>query len=146
MAARIVSAGDERVQASRSTATSSRRAEQTIDVTGEAKIVIRPERVGLEEHGSESGPNRIPGMVERVVYVGSAVQVIVRAATGESLQALVQNTGDGIPVRAGHAGAAPPPARRAARPSLWNRRRAFAQGRESQDEAEEAEEETAAAT
>ena len=67
-----------------------------LDVTGEAKIVIRPERVGLEEHGSESGPNRIPGMVERVVYVGSAIQVIVRAATGESLQALVQNTGAGI--------------------------------------------------
>ena len=72
-----------------------------LDVTGEAKIVIRPERVGLEEHGSESGPNRIPGMVERVVYVGSAVQVIVRAATGDSLQALVQNTGVGIPYEQG---------------------------------------------
>jgi segregation and condensation protein A len=64
---------------------------------GAARIVIRPERVGLEEHGAPSGPNRIPGMVERVVYVGSAVQVIVRAATGESLQALVRNTGQGIP-------------------------------------------------
>src|SRR6187402_3293611 len=63
------------------------------DVTGEAKIVIRPERIELEEHGSPSGPNRIPGMVERVVYVGSAIQVIVRGATGEALQALVQNTG-----------------------------------------------------
>jgi spermidine/putrescine transport system ATP-binding protein len=71
------------------------------DVTGEAKIVIRPERVELEEHGSPSGPNRIPGMVERVVYVGSAIQVIVRAATGESLQALVQNTGGGIPYEQG---------------------------------------------
>ena len=100
-----------------------------LDVTGEAKIVIRPERVGLEEHGSESGPNRIPGMVERVVYVGSAIQVIVRAATGESLQALVQNTGAGIPIRAGDSGAAPPPGRRAARASLRDRRRAFPQGR-----------------
>jgi spermidine/putrescine transport system ATP-binding protein len=71
------------------------------DVTGEAKIVIRPERVELEEHGSPSGPNRIPGMVERVVYVGSAIQVIVRGATGESLQALVQNTGGGIPYEQG---------------------------------------------
>jgi len=71
------------------------------DVTGEAKIVIRPERVELEEHGSSSGPNRIPGMVERVVYVGSAIQVIVRGATGESLQALVQNTGGGIPYEQG---------------------------------------------
>jgi spermidine/putrescine transport system ATP-binding protein len=67
-----------------------------LNVTGEAKIVIRPERIELEEHGAPSGQNRLPGMVERLVYVGSAVQVIVRAATGESLQALVQNTGKGI--------------------------------------------------
>jgi spermidine/putrescine transport system ATP-binding protein len=64
-----------------------------LNITGAAKIVIRPERIELEEHGAPSGQNRIPGMVERLVYVGSAVQVIVRAATGESLQALVQNTG-----------------------------------------------------
>src|SRR5207344_2441995 len=43
------------------------------DVTGEAKIVIRPERIELEEHGSPSGPNRIPAMVERVVYVGPVI-------------------------------------------------------------------------
>jgi spermidine/putrescine transport system ATP-binding protein len=71
-----------------------------LDVTGAAKIVIRPERVGLEEHGS-NGPNRIPGMVERLVYIGSAVQVIVRAATGDTLQALVQNTGGTIPYEQG---------------------------------------------
>jgi spermidine/putrescine transport system ATP-binding protein len=71
------------------------------DLTGEAKIVIRPERIELEEHGSPSGPNRIPGMVERVVYVGSTIQVIVRGATGEALQALVQNTGGGIPYEQG---------------------------------------------
>jgi spermidine/putrescine transport system ATP-binding protein len=72
-----------------------------LDVTGEAKIVIRPERIELETHGSASGPNRVPGMVERVIYVGSAIQVIVRAATGESLQALVQNTGGAIPYEQG---------------------------------------------
>jgi spermidine/putrescine transport system ATP-binding protein len=71
------------------------------DVTGEAKIVIRPERIEIEEHASASGPNRIPGMVERVVYAGSEIQVIVRAATGEPLQALVQNTGGGIPYEQG---------------------------------------------
>ena len=71
------------------------------DVTGEAKIVIRPERIELEEHGSPSGQNRIPAMVERVVYAGSEIQVIVRAATGEALQALVQNTGGGIPYEQG---------------------------------------------
>jgi spermidine/putrescine transport system ATP-binding protein len=71
------------------------------DVTGEVKIVIRPERIELEEHGSASGQNRIPAMVERVVYAGSEIQVIVRAATGEPLQALMQNTGGGIPYEQG---------------------------------------------
>src|ERR1041384_3201060 len=71
------------------------------DVTGEAKIVIRPERIELEAHGSPSGPNSIPAMVERVIYVGSAIQVIVRGATGEALQALIQNTGGGIPYEQG---------------------------------------------
>jgi spermidine/putrescine transport system ATP-binding protein len=66
------------------------------DVTGPAKIVIRPERVELEPHGAPAGPNRLPGMIERVVYVGSVIQVIVRAATGDALQALVQNTGKGV--------------------------------------------------
>jgi spermidine/putrescine transport system ATP-binding protein len=68
---------------------------------GPAKIIIRPERVELEPHGSPGGPNRLPGMVERLVYVGSAVQVMVRAATGETLQALVQNTGQGVPYEQG---------------------------------------------
>jgi spermidine/putrescine transport system ATP-binding protein len=71
------------------------------EVTGPAKIVIRPERVELEPHEAPSGPNRLPGMVERLVYVGNSVQVIVRAATGETLQALVQNTGKGIPYEQG---------------------------------------------
>jgi spermidine/putrescine transport system ATP-binding protein len=71
------------------------------DVTGPAKIVIRPERIELESHGSPAGPNRLPGMVERIVYVGSEIQVIVRAATGEALQALLQNTGKDIPYEQG---------------------------------------------
>ena len=71
------------------------------EVNGAAKIVIRPERIELEPHGSASGPNRLPGMVERVVYVGSGIQVIVRAATGEALQALLQNTGKAIPYEQG---------------------------------------------
>ncbi len=76
-----------------------------IDARGETKIAIRPERVTLEPHGS-TGPNRLAGMVERVVYLGNANQIIVRLPTGEALQALVQNTGEklayeqGDPVRA----------------------------------------------
>ncbi|MGA6946773.1 MAG: TOBE domain-containing protein, partial [Solirubrobacterales bacterium] len=44
---------------------------------------------------------RIPAMVERVVYAGPVIQVIVRSATGEALQALVKNTGGGIPYEQG---------------------------------------------
>jgi spermidine/putrescine transport system ATP-binding protein len=71
------------------------------DARGAVKIVIRPERVRLEE-SSASGQNRVPGMVERVVYVGSIMQVIVHLAPGQSLQAWVQNQGDGLPYGQGH--------------------------------------------
>ena len=60
---------------------------------GETRMVIRPERVRLEAHQS-TGENRIPGMVERVVYLGNANQIIVGLAHGERIHALVQNTGD----------------------------------------------------
>jgi spermidine/putrescine transport system ATP-binding protein len=72
---------------------------------GTAHAVIRPERVRIEPHGSP-GPNRVPAMVERVVFLGAATQVMLRLATGVPLQALVQNDGDhpglaqGTPVHA----------------------------------------------
>jgi spermidine/putrescine transport system ATP-binding protein len=68
--------------------------------TGETRMVIRPERVRLEPHAS-TGENRIPGMVERVVYLGNANQVIVGLAPGQRIQALVQNTGDETAYRQG---------------------------------------------
>jgi spermidine/putrescine transport system ATP-binding protein len=58
-----------------------------------AHAVIRPERVRVEDYGSE-GPNRVPAMVERLVYLGSSTQVILRLAPGAELQALMQNDGD----------------------------------------------------
>ena len=58
-------------------------------------MVIRPERVRLEDYGT-TGPNRVPGMVERLVYQGAATQLVVRLANGEPLQALVQNQGQPI--------------------------------------------------
>ncbi len=70
------------------------------DARGEAKIVIRPERVGLERQGA-GGENRVPGMVERVVYVGSILQVIVHLAPGQTLQAWIQNQGEGLPYEQG---------------------------------------------
>jgi len=69
---------------------------------GDAKIVIRPERVRLEAQGT-TGENRVPGMVERVVYVGSIMQVIVHLAPGGTLQAWVQNQGEGVPFQQGTA-------------------------------------------
>jgi spermidine/putrescine transport system ATP-binding protein len=60
--------------------------------SGRAHAVIRPERVLIEEHGS-AGDNRVPALVERVVFLGSATQVMLRLATGVSLQALMQNDG-----------------------------------------------------
>jgi spermidine/putrescine transport system ATP-binding protein len=75
------------------------------DTLASAQCVIRPERVRIEPFGS-AGPNRVPGMVERLVYIGSATQVMLRLATGELLQALVQNDGSqselsqGTPVHA----------------------------------------------
>ncbi len=61
--------------------------------TGRAHAVIRPERVRIEAHGSP-GENRVPAMVERVVFLGAATQVMLRLAAGVSVQALVQNDGE----------------------------------------------------
>ena len=68
----------------------SNRCEQT--TAGHAHAVIRPERVRIEEHGS-AGQNRVPAMVERVVFLGAATQVLLRLAPGVPLQALMQNDG-----------------------------------------------------
>jgi spermidine/putrescine transport system ATP-binding protein len=69
-------------------------------VSGNTKVTIRPERVRLEPHGT-TGENRLPGIVQRWVYLGNAVQLIVQLATGAKIQALVQNSGDEIPYREG---------------------------------------------
>jgi spermidine/putrescine transport system ATP-binding protein len=58
---------------------------------GPAKAVLRPERIGLLPSG-DTGPNRVPGMVERCVFLGSTTQVYVRLAPGASVQALVPNS------------------------------------------------------
>ncbi len=57
-------------------------------------IVVRPERVVLERYDALGGENRVPGVVERTVFLGWAVQVIVKLATGVTLQALAANTGE----------------------------------------------------
>ncbi len=71
-----------------------------VHATGLTKVVIRPERVRLEEADAR-GPNRVPGMIERSVYLGNAVSLQVRLVHGTSLQALIQNTGEQIPFTPG---------------------------------------------
>ena len=73
-----------------------------VDATGDVKLAIRPERVQLKPY-EESGPNRVPGMVERVVFLGSATQVFIRLAPGEALQALVHNDGEPVAFQQGSA-------------------------------------------
>jgi spermidine/putrescine transport system ATP-binding protein len=63
------------------------------DTSGDVKITIRPERVDIEAQGT-AGENRIPAMVERVVYVGATLQVILHLAPGETIQAWLPNDGE----------------------------------------------------
>jgi len=60
--------------------------------TGAVKVAIRPERVRIEPYET-SGANRIPAMVERLVFLGSSTQVMLRLAHGDQVQALLQNQG-----------------------------------------------------
>jgi spermidine/putrescine transport system ATP-binding protein len=69
---------------------------------GAARAVIRPESVQLEE-GELTGDNRIPGMVERVVYLGSTSQIMVRLGQGSLIQALLKNAVNEEPWSSGDA-------------------------------------------
>ena len=77
-----------------------RASQGSVRQVGPARAVLRPERIQLLPHG-ETGPNRVPGMVERLVYLGSTTQVLVRLAAGTSVQAMVPNTGDALPWQQG---------------------------------------------
>ena len=74
--------------------------EGQLGTRGPAKVTIRPERVILGP-AEGTGPNRIPGMVELVVYVGSVLHVFVNLAPGMRIQAWIANTGDDLPYRQG---------------------------------------------
>jgi spermidine/putrescine transport system ATP-binding protein len=62
---------------------------------GEAMAMIRPERVRVEPHGAE-GENRVPGMVEEVVYLGFHQEMRVRLATGALVKIDVPNDDDSV--------------------------------------------------
>ena len=72
------------------------------DTVGACKVTIRPERVVVEPRGV-AGDNRLPAMVERVVYVGTTLQVILRLASGQQIQAWTPNDGGVDPYRSGDA-------------------------------------------
>jgi spermidine/putrescine transport system ATP-binding protein len=59
---------------------------------GDARAVIRPERVRVEPYEAR-GENRVPGMIERVVYLGPSEQLVIRLASGEVVHASVANDG-----------------------------------------------------
>ncbi len=81
-----------------------------LDLRGAAKIVIRPEQVKLVDEGS-TDENQMPGMVDRLVYLGPTTQLIVRCPGDIAIQTLVTNADTARTAHPGNAGtrrAAPP--------------------------------------
>jgi len=87
-----------------------------LNARGDVVVVVRPERVQLEP-GPTTAENSVPGMVERVVYLGATSQVIVRLPFEQSLQVMVPNQGGEEQLTAGDRVAAliPPDALRVLR-------------------------------
>jgi spermidine/putrescine transport system ATP-binding protein len=72
------------------------------EIRGAVKLVVRPERVVLEQAGhAVTRENCVPGVIERLVFQGPVTQVLVRLQSGELLQALVPNQGDDTLLPAG---------------------------------------------
>jgi spermidine/putrescine transport system ATP-binding protein len=91
-----------------------------LDTVGEVKVMIRPERIVIEPH-TEAGDERLPGIVERSVFLGGSHEVHVRVLGGELMRTTVANDGSPPPVSL-EPGAAvslrlPPEALRVLRPS-----------------------------
>jgi spermidine/putrescine transport system ATP-binding protein len=59
--------------------------------TGDVTVCIRPERILLGSTGN--GYNELPGLVDRVVYMGSMLQVLIEVEGIGSIQAVVPNQG-----------------------------------------------------
>ncbi|MGH3041071.1 MAG: ABC transporter ATP-binding protein [Gaiellaceae bacterium] len=62
---------------------------------GDVKAMIRPERVGVEPPGND-GANRIPGLVEHAVFLGSFRELRVRILGGSLVKVILAN--DGTPL------------------------------------------------
>jgi uncharacterized protein YbjQ (UPF0145 family) len=72
-------------------------------VAAQLRIIVCPERVEVLPFDARDRENALPGMVERTVYVGANLQVMVRLATGQVVQAQIINTGDTANYRQGTA-------------------------------------------
>ena len=62
------------------------------DSRGQVKALIRPERVLVEPHASD-GPNRLPALVEHVVFLGSFRELHLRVLGGLLVKAIAPNDG-----------------------------------------------------
>ena len=63
-----------------------------VDARGSVKAMIRPERVRIEDQGT-TGENRLPGLVEHVVFLGSFREVRVRLLGGALVTSVQPNDG-----------------------------------------------------
>ena len=59
---------------------------------GPVKVVVRPERVRVEVPG-ETGENRLPGRIERVVYAGAISQLVITLDRGTPIRCMLANDG-----------------------------------------------------
>jgi spermidine/putrescine transport system ATP-binding protein len=91
-----------------------------LDTRGQVKVMIRPERIAIEPH-AEGGDERLPGIVERSVFLGGSHEVHVRVLGGDLMKAMVANDGSPPPVSLDPGAAVslrlPPAALRVLRPS-----------------------------
>ena len=68
------------------------RAEQgAVEARGDVQAMIRPERIRVEARGSD-GANRVPGMLEHVVFLGSFREMHVRIVGGSLIKAVHRTT------------------------------------------------------
>lgn len=70
-------------------------AQGDLNARGPVKVVIRPERVLVHDRGLGSA-NCVPGMIQRVVYVGPVTQLMVTLASGETIQSMQPNRGENL--------------------------------------------------
>ncbi len=61
---------------------------------GPVKVVVRPERVRVDAAG-ETGENRLPGKIERIVYAGAISQLVVTLDRGTPIRCMLANDGAG---------------------------------------------------